>query len=201
MSLVVALAGSKEAVIGGDRRSISFLGSCPELEEELYSGKIRSDQELLARARELGATLRVSDGREKVWKEGEVLVGEVTEISEKLQRRRRIYLVPGAHLVVDITGSDAKISSTGKVGCVVFGNRITQQLAAEGAAKAKGRLNESVIKSILVDVADKTASVSREHTVLRTNDRPADPDAALRVALQADCQKNGWRLCGPCAPQ
>ena len=34
---VVALAKSKEAVIGGDRRSITFLGSCPELEQDLYS--------------------------------------------------------------------------------------------------------------------------------------------------------------------
>lgn len=201
MSLVVALAGSKEAVIGGDRRSISFLGSCPKLEEELYSGKICSDQELLARARELGASLQVSDGREKVWKAGEVLVGEVTEISEKLQRKRRIYLVPGAHLVVDVTGSEAKISSQGKVGCVVFGNRITQRLAGEGAAKANGRMNEAVIKGILADTAEKTASVSREHTVLRTDARPADPDAVLMDALHADCQKNGWRLCGPCAPQ
>ena len=57
MSLVVALAGSNEAVIGGDRRSISFLGSFPVLEEELYSGRIKNDQELLTRARELGATL------------------------------------------------------------------------------------------------------------------------------------------------
>ena len=130
-----------------------------------------------------------------------MLVGEVTEISEKLQRRRRIYLVPGAHLVVDITDSEAKISSTGKVGCVVFGNRITQRLAAEGAAKANGRLNEAVIKGILAGVADKTASVSREHTVLRTDARPANPDVALMDALQADCQKNGWRLSGPCAPQ
>ena len=64
MSLVVALAGSREAVIGGDRRSISFLGSCKRLEEELYSGEIRNDQELIARAKELNATLQVTDGRE-----------------------------------------------------------------------------------------------------------------------------------------
>jgi len=201
MSLVIALAGSREAVIGGDRRSISFLGSCQKLEEELYSGQIKNDRELLARAQEYEATLQVSDGREKVWKTGEVLVGEVTEISEKLQRRRRIYLVPGAHLVVDITGSEARISSTGKVGCVVFGNRVTQRLAAEGAAKAKGRLDEGVIKSILADTAEKTPSVSREHTVLRTDVKPSNPDAALMDALQSDCRKNGWRLCGPCAPQ
>ena len=95
MSLIIAVAGSKEAIIGGDKRSITFLGSCPELEQELYSGKLKTDEEMLNRARELGSSLQVSDGREKVWRRGDVLVGEVTEISSALERRRRIYLVPG----------------------------------------------------------------------------------------------------------
>ena len=81
MSLVIALAASREAVIGADRRAIAFLGPCPELEEELYSGQIKNDQELADRARELGASLQISDGREKVWRRGDLLVGEVTEIS------------------------------------------------------------------------------------------------------------------------
>jgi hypothetical protein len=96
MSLVIALAASREAVIGADRRAIAFFGPCPELEEELYSGKIESDTELAARAKELGVSLQLSDGREKVWKRRDLLVGEVTEISAKHSRRRRIYLAPGA---------------------------------------------------------------------------------------------------------
>jgi len=198
MSLVVAFAGSREAVIAGDHRSISFLGSYPQLEEELYSGQIRSDEELLARAREMGAVLQVRDGREKVWKHGDVLVGEVAELSERLQRRRRIYLAPGAHIVVEIIGSEARITSQGKVGCIVFGNRITQKLAGEGAAKAKGRLNEQVIRGILDLVAARTPSVSRGNTVLRTAVLQEDPERALLDALQADCRMNGWRLCSPC---
>ncbi len=54
MSLVVALTKSKEAVIGGDRRSITFLGSWPELEEELYCGRISDDEALLAKAMRWG---------------------------------------------------------------------------------------------------------------------------------------------------
>lgn len=77
MSLVVALAKSKEAVIGGDRRSITFLGSCPELEQDLYSGLIKDDEALLARAKEAGATLQVADGRDKVWRRGDILVGRL----------------------------------------------------------------------------------------------------------------------------
>jgi len=172
------------------------LGSCHQLEEELYSGLIKNDQDLIARAKELRASLQVTDGREKVWRHGDVLVGEVTEISAKLERRRRIYLVPGAHLIVDFAGEEAKVTGSGKVGCVVFGNRYTQKLASEGVGSAKGEVNEDLIKSILADAGQRTASVSREYTVLRTDRRQLDPDAALWKAMQEDCEKNGWKLCG-----
>ena len=196
LSLVIALAGSREAIVGGDRRVIAFLGSCPKLEEELYSGRIRNDQELLARARELGASCQVSDGREKVWRSKDVLAGEVREISAHFERRRRIYLVPGAHLIVDITGGEARITGRGKVGCIVLGNRFTQMLAGEGVGRAKGRVNEQLIKGILAEAGEKTASVSRGYTVLKCDVRQLDPEAALLSALKEDCEKNGWKLCG-----
>ena len=230
MSLVIALAASQEAVIGADRRAIAFLGSCPKLEEELYSGQIKNDQELADRARELCATLQVSDGKEKVWRRGDLLVGEVTEISVKLCRRRRIYLAPGASLQVDITSGDvalaaavavadadedeagcdragreetsckeasgeARIRAWDGVGCIVFGNLFTQKLAYEEAGRAGGRVNEALIKSILEKAGERTASVSREYIVLRSNARQSDPKAALLKALGEDCKESGWRLC------
>jgi len=207
MSLVIALAASREAVIGADRRAIAFLGPCPELEEELYSGQIKNDRELADRARELGASLQVSDGREKVWRRGDLLVGEVTEISARLSRRRRIYLVPGASLQVDIisgeeTGTEgaageARIRAWDGVGCTVFGNRFTQKLAYEEVGRAGGRVSEALIKSILEKAGNETASVSRENTVLRSDSRQSDPKAALLVALEEDCKESSWRLCAP----
>jgi hypothetical protein len=210
MSLVIALAASREAVIGADRRAIAFLGPCPKLEEKLYSGQIKNDQELADRARELGATLQISDGREKIWRRGNLLVGEVTEISAKLSRRRRIYLTPGASLQVDITsgedggaenacakgaGGEARIRAWDGVGCTVFGNRITQKMAYEEVGRAEGRVNEALIKSILVKAGESTASVSWEHTVLRSDIKQSDPKAALLKALEEDCKESGWRLC------
>ena len=205
MSLVIALAASREAVIGADRRAIAFLGSCPRLEEELYSGQIENDGKLADRARELGAYLQICDGREKVWRRGELLVGEVTEISPKLCRRRRIYLTPGASLQVDITGGgdavgedaggEARIRAWGGVGCTVFGNRFTQKLASEEVARAGGRVSEALIKGILEKAGMQTASVSREHTVLRCNTKNPDARTALYRALEEDCQESGWRLC------
>lgn len=197
LSLVIALAGSREAVVGGDRRAIAFLGSCPMLEEELYSGLIKNDQELLARAKEWGASCQVSDGREKVWRSKDVLVGEVTEISLNFERRRRIYLVPGAHLVADVSGGEARITGQGKVGCTVLGNRFTQKLASDEIGRAKGRVNEQLIKDILAKAGEKTASVSRTYTVQKCDVMQPDPQAALLSALKEDCEKSGWRLCGP----
>jgi hypothetical protein len=197
VSLIIALAGSREAVIGGDRRCITFLGGCPELEDELYSGRIRNDRELLARAAELSATLQVSDGKDKVWRRGDLLVGEVSEISSLLERRRRIYLAPAASLEVDITGSEARIRARGCVGCVVFGNRFTQEIAGSSVASNGGRVNESLIRRIFALAGERTASVSREHTMLKSDKKPSDPKAALQRALEEDCQKSGWRLCDP----
>jgi hypothetical protein len=230
MSLVIALAASRQAAVGADRRAIAFLGACPALEDELYSGRIRDDQELLTRAKELGAVLQISDGREKVWRhEGisgmgktcgvdGILVGEVTEISARLSRRRRIYVVPGASLQVDITsrctseqteassdmtdakGGEARIREWGGVGCIVFGNRFTQKLAFEEISQAGGRVNEALIKSILASSWQKTASVSREYTVLSSDIKPADARAALFSALEQDCRESGWKLAS-CALQ
>jgi len=202
MSLVIALSASRKAVIGADRRAIAFLGSCSQLEEELYSGRIKDDMELEARANETGAVIQISDGREKVWRRGDILVGEVTEISAQLSRRRRIYVAPGISLQVDITsvngsGGTAKIRAWGGVGCIIFGNRFTQKLAADEIALAEGRVNEALIEAILSKAGERTASVSREHTVLSSDASLSDAKAVILRALLEDCRESGWRLCDP----
>ncbi|VVB64218.1 Uncharacterised protein [uncultured archaeon] len=196
MSLIIAVAGSKEAIIAGDKRSITFLGSCPQLEQELYGGMLKTDEDLLNRARELGASLQVSDGREKVWRRGDVLVGEVTEISPVLERRRRIYLVPGAYIMADVTGKEAKVIGKGKVACMVFGNRFTQDRANQGIKNAKCKIDAGALEAILANISSITPSISPEHCVLSTEVRQPKPEAAVLDALQEDCQKCGWRLCG-----
>ncbi|MDD1761930.1 MAG: DUF2121 domain-containing protein [Methanothrix sp.] len=202
MSLVIALSASRKAVIGADRRAIAFLGSCSQLEEELYSGRIKDDRELEARAKETGEVIQISDGREKVWRRGDILVGEVTEISARLSRRRRIYVAPGVSLQVDITsdngsGGTVKIRAWGGVGCIIFGNRFTQKLAADEVALAGGRVNEALIEGILSKAGERTASVSREHTVLSSDAILSDAKAVILRVLLEDCRESGWRLCDP----
>jgi hypothetical protein len=194
--LVVAFCGQKEAVLAGDKRSITFSGDCSALEEELYSGKIKDDRELMDRAKELGVWLRVTDGREKVWSKGSVLVGEVTEISGQNVKFRRIYLVPGAFLLVDGKEGKVEIRDSGRSSCVVLGNKITQKIAYQ-ALQMAGRFNRDTIKAVFEEVSRLSASVSQVHTVLTTSVQLPDPEKALLDALRADCQESGWELCAP----
>ncbi len=98
--------------------------------------------------------------------------------------------------MADITGSEAKITGKDGVAAMVLGNKITQKLASEGIAKANGRVNERVIETIFEDAGKRTASVSQEYTILRTNALQPNPDAAVLAAFKGDCEKSGWRLCG-----
>ncbi|MDM7913593.1 MAG: DUF2121 domain-containing protein, partial [Methanotrichaceae archaeon] len=136
--------------------------------------------------------------REKVWRhaKGDILVGEVTEISLEAERRRRIYLTSGSYLMVEIANGEAMISGQGKVGCIVLGNKLTQRLAGEAIKKAGGRMNEEIMRSIFADIGSRTASVSKEYTVLRTEVKLPDPAAALLDAFREDCKNSKWKLCG-----
>lgn len=192
MSLVIAFSG-REAVIAGDRRSIAFSGDCRLLEEELYSGRIRDDEELLRRARELSATIYISDGREKVWRDGDVLVGEVTEVSASSSKRRRVYVTSGAYLIVDVVDGNARISGRGGSSLVILGNRHTRD-AAGRALQRLGRISADAIAGVMREVGDGTATVSREHTLLSVTASHRDPASILLQTFSRDCERMGWRL-------
>jgi len=198
LSLVVAFAGKKRAILGGDKRSIAFFGRAEALEEELYSGRIRTDEELRRRAEELGSNIRISDGREKVWKwgDGGVLVGEVTELSVESQRRRRIYLVPGGYLLVEIAGKKAEVSKRGKSTLVILGNRFTREFAYQRLG-ATGKPPElSSMRSLFEEAMEATASVSPDYTLLTSDEVNPNPEAVLLRALREDCEEGGWELTG-----
>ena len=198
MSLVVAFAGKKRAMIGGDRRSITFFGGAEALEEELYSGRIRTDEELQKRAEELGSTIQIADGREKVWRrgDGEVLVGEVTELSVESQRRRRVYLVPGGYLIVEILGNRAEVSKKGKSTLVILGNKFTRDLAYQRLGAAGKPPDLSSMKSLFEEARRATATVSSDYTLLSSDKIHTNPEVVLLEALREDCEERGWELFG-----
>lgn len=198
MSLVVAFAGKNRAMIGGDRRSIAFFGGAEDLEEELYSGKIRTDEELKKRAEDLGSMIQIADGREKVWKrkDGEVLVGEVTEISLERQGRRRVYLVAGGYLLVEISGKRAEISKRGRSTLVILGNLFTREFAYKRLGAAGKSPDLSSMKSLFEEARRATASVSPDYTLLTSERVPSNPEAVLVRALREDSEEMGWELFG-----
>lgn len=195
MSLVVAYSGKKRAMIAGDKRRIAFFGRSGELEEELYGGRIRTGEDLHRRAEELGSVVEIADGREKVWKRGDLLAGEVTEISIERQRHRRVYAVPGGYILVEIDGKRAEITKRGTSTLVILGNRFTRDLAYKRLRSGKPP-DESSMRSLFEEAGRATASVSPEFTILTTEGKKPDPDAALLRALEEDCQEGGWELCG-----
>ena len=195
MSLVVAYSGKGRAVMGGDRRSISFFGEAGALEEELYGGKIRTDEDLQKRAEELGSKIAINDGREKVWKRGDLLAGEVTEISLDRQRRRRDYAVPGGYILVEIDGKRAEITKRGTSTLIILGNRFTRDLAFKRLGSGKPP-DESSMRSLFEEAGRATASVSPDFTILTSDGKKTDPQAALLRALEEDCHEGVWELCG-----
>lgn len=198
MSLVVAFAGKNRSMIGGDQRSIAFFGGADRLEEELYSGKIRTDEELLKRAEELGSVIQISDGREKVWKrdDGTVLVGEVTELSVESQRRRRVYLVAGGYILVEISGNRAEVSKRGKSTLIILGNKFTREFAYQRLGAAGKPPEISSMKSLFEEARRATASVSPDYAVLSSEKFHPNPEAVLLEALREDCEERGWELFG-----
>ena len=63
--------------------------------------------------------------------------------------------------------------------------------------QANGRVNEALIRKIFQEAAERTASVSQEHVILRSERIFSTPQKALEKALEEDCQENGWKLCDP----
>ncbi|MHC1631994.1 MAG: MJ0548 connectase family domain-containing protein [Methanotrichaceae archaeon] len=195
MSLVVAFAGKTKAIVGGDRRSIIFFNKVESLEEELYSGQIKTDEDLISRAEELNAKIQISDRREKVWRDGDVLVGEVTEYSLESQKRRRIYVIPGSYLLAEISGSQAVVTNKGKSALIVLGNRITRDLAYKRLGRLKF-VDDSDIRSVFQEARKNTASVSQNCTVLSSEKTLANPETVLVQTLRQDCEENRWQISG-----
>ena len=179
MTLVMAFIGENGAVMGGDRREITFLGdraSMERLEGELYSGDIVTDEELHRRAGELGVEIRVRDDKVKVTERDGVLVGEVTSLEGGVLRRRRLFASGGSYAIVDTEGSSATRKGRGGAGnFVVLGNERTKAVARRCIAEGwkGGSLGDArgLIARTMERAARETASVSRGFILLETTER------------------------------
>lgn len=174
MSLIVTYIGSKGCIMAGDKRRIGFYGS-PEaretLEDELYAGKIKTEEELIKKAEKSGINLKISDDITKIREMDNVLVGEVISRATHETKRKRIYAISGAYSMVELTGSNIDTVKSGGRSIIVYGNKYTQELA-EKTIKSYWKPNmkfvdvERIIEAVMNEVAKNTPSVSNNFDIM-----------------------------------
>lgn len=204
MSLIITYIGSNGCVMAGDKRRIGFFGpeaQREQLEEALYSGKIKTTEELRREALKHDITLKISDDAEKIRTIDTVVVGEVRSRSTVETKRKRIYATTGAYNMVELLGSEIKTVKSGGSSIVVFGNKYTQELAESSLkSKWKNKINlltvEKIFEEVMKEVALKTPSVSSEFDVVMKNPSLKNKDAKelLRSTIIADIKElEKWR--------
>lgn len=177
MSLIISYIGRNGCLMVGDKRRIGFLGDKEKrekLEEYLYSGAIKTDEELLKVAKEQGITLNISDDAEKVRVIGNVIVGEVQHKTPFESKRKRIYATTNGYNLIELVGSHIEKYEDGDSSIIVFGNKITKAKANELIKthwKAKGSLKDlsDVFIKIMEEIAKITPSVSKEYDIYTQN--------------------------------
>lgn len=178
MSLVIAFCGKDRSFMAGDRREIWFSGddrSVHLLEDEIYSGQIRGEDELHARARERGIGICIRDDRCKVWEEGGVLVGRVSERDGSAIRYRTLFVTCGHYVMVESRGGEEReIARGGASRFIVLGNRTTQEIARRCIHSCFGKragTPADALRTILTamgEAASLTPSVSRSFSLVQT---------------------------------
>ena len=166
--------GSNGCVIAGDKRRIGFFGDKEKrekLEEYLYSGAIQTDEELVKVAKEQEVTLKISDDAQKIRSIDDVVVGEVRFKTPFETKRKRIYGTTNGYIITELSGSDIKKVENGASSIVVFGNKVTKQMANEIIKKhwkSKASLEnvESVFKKVMDEISGKTPSVSKDYDII-----------------------------------
>jgi hypothetical protein len=174
MSLIMSYIGSNGCVMAGDKRRIGFFGDKEKrekLEEYLYSGAIQTDDELVKVAGEQELTLNISDDAEKIRSIGDIVVGEVRFKTPFETKRKRIYGTTNGYIITELSGSEIKKVENGASSIVVFGNKITKQMANEIIKKhwkSKSSLEnvEYVFKMVMDEISGKTPSVSKEYDIV-----------------------------------
>ena len=158
MSLIIGYYGENGAVVVGDKRNIMFRGN-PEkrekIEKKLYSGEIKSEEELKKLCEENNIQIFIEDERNKIKKIDNVVIGEVRSIGLD-SKRRRMYLTKGRCVILDILNDDItnKVDKGGS-GIVMFGNKYLKDKVAEELKKHSSKLKDMKIeevKDLLVNI-------------------------------------------------
>ncbi|MBM4240660.1 MAG: DUF2121 domain-containing protein [Euryarchaeota archaeon] len=173
MSLILAYIGSRGCVIIGDKRRIGYFGDKnkrEKLEEELYSGNMKTEEDLVKRAEQLGISIKIIDDAKKVRSIGDVVIGEVRIKTPLETKRRRIYGTTNGYNIVELLGSNIEKVQKGDSSIVVFGNKITKKIAKDIIKKQwKSPISlkdiAEIFKRVMAEVSKKTPSISTEYDI------------------------------------
>ena len=186
MSVIIAYIGKNGCVMASDKRRIAYFGDKDErekLEEDLYTGKIRNDEELYNEAKKRQITLKISDDVNKIKKIENALMGEVSTKTTMEIRRKRIYGTTNGYQIVELLGSETQNKERGSSGIIIFGNKIAKSMAnslikerwkSSLSLKYIGDIFEEVIK----EIASKTPSVGKNVDVLYSKDNTLNKTSA-----------------------
>ena len=194
MSLIIAYIGKKGCVMAADKRKIGYFGdksNLEVLEDELYNGKIDSDEEFDKRANELGISVKITDDASKLKIVGNCVRGEVSTKGAFETKRRRIYGTTNGYQLVEIVGSDVKSRKAYGSGVVIFGNHFAKKMAEtlinrkfkpSLSLKSKGEIFEDIIK----EVSSKTPTVGANCDVLKQAPIYNDSQAQKHLDITID---------------
>ena len=174
MSLIIAYVGKKGCVMASDKRKIGYFGdkqNLKTLEDELYDGKISTDDDFLKRAGELGISIKITDDATKLKIIGNTIRGEVSTKGTFETRRRRIYGTTNGYQIIELLGSDTESRKAGEKGVIIFGNDYAKKMA-ETLIQRKWKASQSlrymgeIFQAILEEVASRTPTVGKNVDVL-----------------------------------
>ena len=194
MSLIIAYVGKKGCVMASDKRKIGYFGdkkNLSTLEEELYEGKLATDDEFLKRAEELGISIKITDDANKLKIIGNTIRGEVSTKGTFETRRRRLYGTTNGYQMVELLGSETEKRKAGKSGVIIFGNDFAKRMA-ETLIQRKWKASQSlrymgdIFQSIVEEVASKTPTVGKNVDVLMQQPKYNESEAQKHLNITID---------------
>jgi hypothetical protein len=196
ISLIIAYIGNKGSVMVGDKRKIAFFGEKTDrekLEEELYSGILKTDTEFINKAKELNISYKITEDAIKIKNLENALVGEVSTRTTAETKRKRIYATTNAYKIVELLGSEIVSSDSGKGSIIVFGNKITKSLANEyinefWKSKVSLRFVGDIFLKVFEKIANETPTIGKEYDVLiqQTKYAPNEAMSYLNNLVERD---------------
>lgn len=157
-----------------DKRSITYFGNNENLsllEDDFYSGKISSEDELYAKAEELNIGIKITDKTTRIDTIGEAIKGEISTKGAFETKRRRVYGTTNGYQIVELIGSKIISSKGGEKAIIVFGNKFAKS-QAENLISKKWKSSLSlkymgdIFKEVIAEVSGMTPSVGKQCDIL-----------------------------------